>query len=59
MEWISVKDELPKNNDDVLIFATDCCSVGFINRYNNDKWCVDCADLKPTHWMPLPKPPKN
>jgi len=62
MEWISVKEKLPEDNERVLIFE---------NRYNNQytalyykerNWFI-VKDYMPaedvSHWMPLPKPPKE
>ncbi len=64
MEWISVKDRLPPVADyynckryiifdDIVLFAC----------FFNNKW-IDDPDglyqiLDPTHWMPLPAPPKR
>lgn len=45
MDWISVKDRLPKPETEVLAVPDDV--------YNNP---VDCAV---THWMPLPESPNG
>lgn len=66
MEWISVKDRLPehKNNpSDDVIYG---CFKGLIRTWGranvgcNGLWYKDGIRLKniPTHWMPLPEPPK-
>ncbi len=75
MEWISVKDRLPKEYEPVLVTYKSSSSVG-------RKWCSDglatidkckiwhwwdSGDIgdevdeenKITHWMPLPEPPKE
>ena len=64
-EWISVKDRLPECRVPVLTYgrkgavgigfvqptsATDDGKVYFYARY---------GDSLPTHWMPLPQPPKG
>lgn len=68
-EWISVKDRLPENEDEVLICAYNTelkiqstivdsyngygCWTNFNMEYNEKIWKV-------THWMPLPvAPPKE
>lgn len=58
MEWISVKDRLPENDNMVIIWG----GIGF---YMNANWYTLTGTSFPrkiewevTHWMPLPKPPK-
>ena len=68
-EWISVKDKLPE--DEQLVF---CSGLDFevgpsrhygVLRYNNGEFAyVDDDGIYEewkyiTHWMPLPKPPKD
>lgn len=68
-QWISVKDRLPKNDDLVIITNIEdsdnlwvCC--GYYRRTNR-KWYNQFegprfdADIYPTHWRPLPKPPQS
>jgi len=52
MEWISVKDELPKDSSHVL-----CATNG---RYIMTQLFFHhlYKDLGITHWMPTPKPPE-
>lgn len=64
-EWISVKDRLPENDDDVLLcFNTGVMVVGFRSNYDelcahiDEEYYANCKTC-PTHWMPLPEPPKE
>lgn len=68
MEWISVKDRLPHDDDVVILFSHDygLFTLGF---YMSEKrvmsqgfWRIDDSDTAQkldfvTHWMPLPQPP--
>ena len=55
-KWISVKDRLPKPNENVLVYCkeygiyVDIHMSGGIFGYSMDSV---------THWMPLPEPPKE
>jgi hypothetical protein len=54
-EWISVDERLPEIYQDVL--WSDGRSIGMDFRTFDGKWCDgDCHE--PTHWQPLPEPPK-
>lgn len=66
-EWISVKDRLPTQETDVLLFD---CDVGIVFGYyelpNNwtdlthREWEGECRRLlRVTHWMPLPDSPEE
>lgn len=64
--WISVEERLPEVGEDVLIKYENNLISGFLQSKN--EWCcytgngwVTAADESesPTHWMPLPKPPKK
>ncbi|MBR5202681.1 MAG: DUF551 domain-containing protein [Clostridia bacterium] len=61
-EWISVKDRLPEEGIDVLVYDDDT-DMFFIAWYDEtlDKWLnADNGRLfGVTHWMPLPNPPKE
>lgn len=65
MEWISVKDRLPKNNETVLAYAVDYHYEAFIARYNKGEWFDDEIAHNPkiddyvSHWIPIPKLPKR
>ena len=69
--WISVDDRLPDTKEYVLVadwYSGD--NYGMVKAYYNSVWFIDkdsvdvcgnaVADLgfNPTHWMPLPDPPK-
>lgn len=62
MEWISIKDELPKEGR--YLFATKTAGVesGFISeytaKYKRPEALVSGKGRQFTHWMPLPEPPK-
>ena len=65
-KWISTKDRLPSPHERVLLLRTTGkirkMIVGF---YANDNFWYDIDDLwdsplmNITHWMPLPKLPKQ
>ncbi len=65
MEWISVKDRLPKVGKDVKVIITAPSingteyseSIGKLKR--NGKFNRDFDDVKVEYWMPLPNPPKE
>lgn len=61
MEWISVKDRLPDNNDEVLMFICGVHVLGYVDI--NGEWYNDVDEKEfsgsVTHWMPLPDPPKE
>ena len=56
-EWISVNDRLPEKNTDVLIYnIEEYIGSDFLTK--DGKWFWN-EELPPTHWMPLPEPPKG
>lgn len=65
-QWIPVTEWLPDRTlppPDVLVYHDLGCGM-FVDRawYNYDKhrwWSVLGTNLKVTHWMPLPEPPKE
>lgn len=68
MQWISVKDKLPEewiDDDDntyinYLIYMPYFKAAG-IGVYNADEesWLFRGIEVKVSHWMPLPEPPKE
>lgn len=67
--WIPVKERLPKTGEYVLVryknndMAVACVfdsdeNVTFWRAQTDEGWCADC-DTEPSHWMPLPEPPKE
>lgn len=70
-DWISVKDRLPKFKTHVLCWDGENTFIGsrFVvgkgkdaQEHFNCTTCEGCVGLlfdDPTHWMPLPSPPKE
>jgi hypothetical protein len=65
-EWISVKDRLPDEDEDVLAFGYYHETFQtLICHYRSDfkgQWFTSVAGqqvYEVTHWMPLPQPPKG
>jgi hypothetical protein len=62
-EWISVKDSLPKEDEYVIAYDGQEVEKAFIMRYDNNNPIWTYYDWMEwdhvTHWMPLPKPPKD
>lgn len=62
MEWISVKDRLPKHGELVIVFNANKdylngIFVSYIERHGNWRGPFDDFEDLITHWMPLPEPP--
>lgn len=55
-EWISVKDRLPKEEEEVLTFGSYGYVVGYYSSEVYD-WQTTYGEV--THWMPLPDKPKE
>lgn len=60
-EWISVIEREPETGGNVLVFDGSFHIAYFrpeqaIHHYRYD---CDTYDVTPTHWMPLPEPPKE
>lgn len=60
MEWISVKDRLPLDDGDVLVYSRKIGGIISIDCYDvTNKIWLDSASWGRivTHWMPLPEIP--
>lgn len=61
MEWISVKDDLPKKRTRVLVSDGQLVTQAIINHRGDwaNWYTIDNEYFNDvTHWMPLPEPPK-
>lgn len=64
-EWISAKDRLPEEREDVvIIIRLDGCNYYRVGwwRGENVEWMqagLGLVDGTVTHWMPLPEAPKE
>ena len=59
MKWISVEEELPPKETEVLVlYCKEICIADFCSA---DFWIDDeTIEIENcTHWMPLPKPPEE
>ena len=64
--WISVKERLPRMWEPVQLLFDENQAVGFWDDgvwdvYSGNGFYTEVApnEGKPTHWMPLPEPPKE
>lgn len=68
MEWQPI-ETAPKDGTHILGYADTVEEMAVINclpTWHDDEWslsvsCKPASDnyFRPTHWMPLPKPPKT
>lgn len=66
-QWIPVTERLPEPNTEVLIFSGGFVDIGGCEKFydfDSDevvRWYVKEVGFSAevTHWMPLPKPPKE
>ena len=65
MEWISVKDRLPENSDEVICLFTGWDDMRCYRTLSFDKEYMIWFNwsgleyITVTHWMPLPEPPNE
>ena len=54
--WIEVKEELPNNYRNVIVFHSVACT-GWLNSHK--EWVSYFGEFKAkiTHWMPFPESP--
>ena len=62
MEWISVKDKLPEDDEDVIMFVP--AKFPFLGRFvleSGGKKGISMGHFRynATHWTPLPESPKE
>jgi len=58
MEWISVKDRLPRYGRNYLVFVCGIDIAGY-NNYRNTWIIPRDNEVYPTHWMELPEAPEG
>ena len=56
-EWASVKDMLPEPKENAICLNRHGDMM--IGTYTEWGWMFPCYFEGPTHWMPLPEPPKE
>lgn len=61
-QWISVKDRLPENYIDVIVFDAISrgmfpAAIGSSGEWEIPGFRADAFNF--THWMPIPEPPKG
>ena len=59
-EWISVKDRLPEDQEEVLVCTRSKNGVRNLDKgYMAIDRFIHRGRAEVTHWMPLPQPPKG
>ena len=63
-KWISVEERLPEYDAKVLVVIPRYygCDIRTARLYKSGAWLIgdmSAVGSTPTHWMPLPKPPKE
>ncbi len=61
MEWISVEDRLPNNEQRILVSDGDFIVIDEFIEEEDDFYLESGLELvdEVSHWMPLPEPPKG
>ena len=71
MEWISVKDRLPTDEIECLVYPRKYHHTACFRPWKDKEGCYEANtftvddengyeyEVCVTHWMPLPKSPKN
>ena len=57
--WISVNERLPETCENVLVFTHGLSDIGYYSPTGRFWICYVDEDARVTHWMPLPKAPKE
>lgn len=61
-QWRSVEDELPEDNENVFVrYPNNFGGLEYGAAYydGEDWYTIDGDHIRPTHWMQIPKPPKD
>jgi len=59
-QWISVKDRLPEEDVDVIAYNCNYQQIAAYTTNPTKYWyTISGSTISPTHWMPLPEPPKE
>lgn len=59
-KWISVEERLPEESVTVFVYRDGCCGVArLLDVEPAIMWTYTGFGGDPTHWMPLPKAPKE
>jgi len=60
-KWISVKERLPEEADEVLVFCRngETTWTNLAHRVGKQWWRVGVPMQCVTHWMPMPEPPEE
>jgi hypothetical protein len=59
-EWQPI-ETAPKDGTEILVYHNECCSVREWGKNDDgdEIWLPRIRGFFPTHWMPLPNPPKQ
>ena len=57
LEWVSVDDRLPEPKENAI--CINRYGSMMIGVYTEWGWMFPCYFEEPTHWMPMPDPPKG